>query len=116
MRRTPRTFFPDFLIVTHRGEGQWKLHCDFRYGRIKMPLGFRTDLISVPAVFRAFISPCGPDVEAAVLHDYLLSRGVRWAIAAAFFREALRHSGISWARALVAWAGVMAWGFVKGKR
>ena len=38
---------------------------------ITVPAGFITDLTSVPAAFRAFISRAGPWLEAAVVHDYL---------------------------------------------
>ena len=32
--------------------------------------GFRTDLASVPKIFRSFISVVGNHVEAAIVHDY----------------------------------------------
>ena len=38
---------------------------------ITVPVGFITDLTSVPPIFRLFVSRAGPWLEAAVTHDYL---------------------------------------------
>ena len=40
---------------------------------IEIPNGFVTNLVSVPRIFRGFISPHGRYTKAAVAHDYLYS-------------------------------------------
>lgn len=40
-------------------------------GQVTVPVGFITDLTSVPPLFRGLVSRAGPWLEAAVVHDYL---------------------------------------------
>lgn len=59
---------PDFWIV--RAPLVW---CDSAYGRIAVPVGFRTDLASIPRALRNLPSfdPDGRSRRAAVMHDWL---------------------------------------------
>jgi len=69
--------------------------CDPTYGRLEVPVGFKTDLASIPRLFRnlAPFDPNGASRRPAVLHDYLYSskRGFRLGkeFADNFLRDAL---------------------------
>ncbi|MDD7911243.1 MULTISPECIES: DUF1353 domain-containing protein [Pseudovibrio] len=66
------------------GAGMYQLLCSFRYylgsedgpRYVLVPMGFETDLASVPRPFRWLISPGGLHAKAAVVHDYLYEFGV----------------------------------------
>ncbi|WP_180981035.1 DUF1353 domain-containing protein [Pseudovibrio exalbescens] len=66
------------------GAGMYQLLCAFSYHLgskrgtryVRVPMGFTTDLASVPRLFRWLISPGGLHAKAAVVHDYLYERGV----------------------------------------
>lgn len=47
--------------------------CDPVFGRIEVPVGFRTDLASIPRLFRnlPFLDPNGRSRRPAVVHDWL---------------------------------------------
>lgn len=47
--------------------------CDPVYGRLEVPVGFQTDLASIPRLFRnlPFLDPAGISRRAAVVHDWL---------------------------------------------
>lgn len=47
--------------------------CDPVYGRLEAPVGFQTDLASIPRIFRnlPFLDPAGISRRPAVLHDWL---------------------------------------------
>lgn len=59
---------PDFWIV--RSPLVW---CDATYGRLEVPVGFYTDLASIPRAARnlAAFDPDGPSRRPAVVHDWL---------------------------------------------
>ncbi len=73
-----------------------------------VPAGFRTDLTSVPRLFRWLIDVDGDHAPAAVLHDYLC----RWPApvdrsdADGVFRRVLYELGVSAPRRWFMWAGV----------
>lgn len=60
---------------------------------VTVPAGFVTDLTTVPAFARGLLAPDGPWVEAAIVHDWLISLGDRHH-ADLVFREALDALGI----------------------
>lgn len=63
-------------------------HDEFQGVVINVHAGFRTDLASVPRMFRGFFSVDGPWAQPAVLHDFLYSkRGVCVASGINFSRE-----------------------------
>lgn len=55
---------------------------------VSVPVGFATDFMSFPSLFRIFFDNAHRS-KAAVVHDYLLSTGRKPAEADAIFREAL---------------------------
>ena len=74
--------FANNVILEDLDDGNiWKLHSPlvFVYNAdnnpviIRVPKGFRTDLASVPWVFRWLFPKHGKYTRAAVLHDYLYS-------------------------------------------
>lgn len=71
------------------------------YGRLEAPIGFVTDLASIPRVFRNLpaFDPNGPSRRPAVIHDWLYSsrEGYRYGrlFADSFLRSALGAEGAS---------------------
>lgn len=65
----------------------------FEYGGINVPVGFVTDLCSIPALCRAFLPVAGRVSKPAVLHDWLLKRGEIEA-ANEVFAHALHEAGV----------------------
>lgn len=65
------------LIVTPCGFKTWELVEPFEAtsiynaGIINIPMGFQTDLASIPRILWAFLPPFGRYSQAAVVHDFL---------------------------------------------
>jgi hypothetical protein len=99
--------------ATSRDDGLWRLTAPLVYqsdvaGRIfAVPVGFVTDLASVPRIPIAYLLAGGTSNEASVVHDFLYStRPVTRAIADAVLREASAVTDVpAWRRWLM-WAGV----------
>lgn len=72
-------------------------------GMIYVPVGFETDLASVPRLPVAWLLAGGVGNRAAVVHDYLcVKRKHTGVIAARIFAEALAASGVDvWRRAIM---------------
>lgn len=94
--------FLDPLILEAILPKGWRVSRRFRYqtdiGKqrtIQIPVGFQTDLASIPRIFRSFVTKDGPSRYAAVVHDYLYSlkgkgpKGVPRQDADNIFREAM---------------------------
>lgn len=99
---------PDYWVVT--APLQW----DEPDGqKIIVPEGFRTDLASIPRLFRnlPFLDPDGVSRRPAVLHDYLYSQQVARASADYKLFKALREEGASYATAWTFWAAVRCFGW-----
>jgi len=47
------------------------------YRRLAIPIGFKTDLASIPQIFRSLIPQLGKHMRAAVAHDFIYSGSVR---------------------------------------
>lgn len=76
---------------------------------IEVPVGFLTDLASVPRVPFLFWAAGGAAPGPAVLHDWLCQShppGVSWVQAAAVFLEAMSLDGTPGWRARLMWLGV----------
>lgn len=72
-----------------------------------VPVGFSTDLASVPRVPLAYMLAGGTAKKAAVVHDYLYTeRLCSRAEADAVLEEAMTASGQPWWRIKLMWAGV----------
>lgn len=89
---------PDFWVV-----GLPLVWTDPVYGRLEAPTGFRTDLASIPRVFRNLpaFDPNGASRRPAVIHDWLYSSraGYRYGreFADSFLRAAMLSEGAgSW--------------------
>jgi uncharacterized protein DUF1353 len=88
-----------------------ELHYQGTRQRFLVPVGVSTDFASIPRVFVWFLPQYGRYTKAAILHDYLWSRGVparelTRAEADAIFRRALRELGVPFLRRWIMWAGV----------
>lgn len=82
---------------------QWRLLLPFEYHVgaypsatvIVVPVGFETDLASIPRALQWLFPPDGAYTKAAVLHDYLYRCGLfSRAQADAIFREAMQVLGV----------------------
>jgi len=98
------------------GRGTWVLlavlaYWSERFGRFEVPVGFVTDLASVPRLPVAFFLAGGLAHAAAVLHDWLYTtHQVDRATADAILREAAQACGVAPWRAYLMWLGVRAGG------
>jgi hypothetical protein len=82
---------------------RWTLNYNLRYQGgwqlFVIPKGFETDFASVPRAFTAIIPKQGRWTRAAVLHDWLVSKGVvSRKDADGIFRRAMKESGVGWQR------------------
>jgi hypothetical protein len=74
---------------------------------ITVPVGFRTDGLSVPWFFRRIVPCFEPrSREASVVHDWLVNIGMEWGPAAYLFWCAMRSNAFSPFRARNRWAAV----------
>ncbi len=101
-----------------RGRTLWELTEALEYysailGRtLIVPVGFRTDIASVPWFVWSFVPPTGRYSRPAVVHDYLYRAGnVSRAQADAVFCEAMLVEGVVWWRRWVVWAAVRLFGW-----
>lgn len=84
-------------------------------GLIDVPVGFHTDLASIPQIFQNIIPKVGRYDAAAVVHDYLYrSARCTKAQADAVLLEGMSNLGVSWLTGhLIYWAvrlgGGLAW-------
>ncbi len=99
---------PDFWIV--QAPLQW---WEDDGQSITVPIGFRTDLASIPRLFRnlPFLDPNGVSRRPAVLHDYLYSKQITRMSADYKLFKALRAEGASYMTAWTFWAAVRAFGW-----
>lgn len=89
------------LPYEHSGRGVFAVHEAFTYDighlgsghSVTVPVGFRTDLCSVPAFARPFIPLAGRLAKPALVHDYLLYCGEDH-LAHDVFDEALAVAGV----------------------
>jgi hypothetical protein len=102
----------------------WSLVDDLVYQgnreRFVVPAGFRTDFATVPRVVTWLIPRFGAYTLAAILHDWLVSEGIRRGVvtsreADGLFRRVMRESGVPVLRRWLMWAGVR-WGALADER
>lgn len=107
MSRFPGLRFPDHLDLRYVGGDEWKLLVRFRAvwrgGQVTVPVGFVTDLSSIPRRFRSLIPVVGPQNLASVIHDFLYDperRPAGWTRANAdlIFLEGMKAAGVRWMR------------------
>lgn len=71
--------FPLHLDARKTAGPTWELLSPFtyisrRYGTIRVPAGFVTDLASIPRLARWYVSRDGDHTKPAIVHDYLYTR------------------------------------------
>lgn len=78
---------------------------------VKVPAGFVSDFASVPRLPGAFMLAGDTAHAAAVIHDWLYSKGGNSrALADAIFREAMEAEGVPWWRRWLMWGAVRTFG------
>ena len=95
--------------------GEWRLHepmvVKIDGNTVVVPVGFQTDLATVPRFPGLFLIFGGKARRAAILHDYLYFTAQDRAYADRVFYEAMKHEEPAWRRAIM-WLGVRAGGWV----
>lgn len=92
-----------------------EVEVDGVHNTICVPVGFNTDLASVPRVLWGWIPPHGRHLRAAVVHDYLYSVADRPRKEAdQIFHALMRHMGVNRVRAGLMYAAVRAFGGSRG--
>jgi hypothetical protein len=107
------------MIVKAGAPGRWVLARDLFWTHpvsgtvVRIPAGFETDLASIPRVLRAVFSVNGAHRKAAVLHDYLYSRGLcSRKRADRLFKLAMKETAVPWWKRNLMFAGVRMGGWV----
>lgn len=78
---------------------------------IKVPVGYVTDLASVPRIFWALFPPHGRYAKAAIVHDYLYDNALRTKKEAdQIFLDGMRVLGVPWCRRWVMYFAVRLFG------
>jgi hypothetical protein len=117
-------FEPGSLTVRRVDADSWSLVDDLvyrgRWERFVVPAGFRTDFASVPRVVTWLVPRFGAYTLAAILHDWLVTTGIRTGVVSAreadgLFRRVMRESGVPVLRRWLMWAGVR-WGALTDER
>jgi len=92
--------FVSDLVVTDGTPNKWTLLEPLVWDdgalRVEVPVGFVTDLASVPKFLKGLLNVNGKSRKPAVLHDYLYrAKVLPRAEADALFRQALKVEGIN---------------------
>ncbi|CDY79501.1 hypothetical protein BGLT_02282 [Caballeronia glathei] len=103
--------------ATDQDDGKWRLTQPLVYdsdvaGRVfVVPVGFVTDLASVPRVPIAYLLAGGTSAEASVVHDAIYTyHWVSREIADAVLREASAVTQVPWLRRQIMWLAVRCFG------
>lgn len=84
----------------------------FKYS---VPVGFKTDLASIPAALRPFFSRTGKNRKPAVFHDHMYTVKFKTRQKCdEIFRQMLRDQGVGNFRAYLYYVGVRAGGWTRG--
>ncbi len=102
----------------HPDKNEWILDADLIYltekqELIRVPIGFKTDLASIPRLLRALYPKHGLQTRAAVVHDYLYSaRNHRYSRLEAdtIFYQAMLELGVRKSKAWVMYRAVRMFG------
>lgn len=102
--------FTNSLDLRATDPGEWALIAPLHYGDMVVPVGFITDLASIPRPFRPILDRTGKSRKPAVLHDFLYCQHkLERSEADWIFLEALESEGVSlpvrWAMYLAVRAG-----------
>ncbi|KJS40222.1 MAG: hypothetical protein VR70_06220 [Rhodospirillaceae bacterium BRH_c57] len=110
--------YPDRLVLVHVQGETWEVVADYRCrwegGEITVPAGTKTDLASVPRLFRWLVPVVGDQNGAAVVHDrcYEVQTILPRAEADALFLAGMKAAGVGWARRWAMYAAVRVGGWV----
>lgn len=118
--------FRSSLILRKVNKDLWALTRPLHYrGRdqgFTVPEGFYTDFATVPGMMTWLVPKTGKYTEAAVLHDWLCTRGIELGMVSSrdadgIFRRTMRELGVPPIRRWLMWTGVR-WGaaFSKTRR
>lgn len=107
-------FLTELILAADSQPDLWVLEAplvwrDAVYGRVEVPIGFKTDLASIPRAVRnlPFLDPCGLSRLPAAAHDWFYAwRGWGKPRADNFLRDALRAQGASAQTAAIYYYGV----------
>jgi hypothetical protein len=108
-------FLNELLLQSVQGtERGFTVAQDFHYetlagASIIVPMGYRTDLASVPRAFFWLFPPSGKYREAAVVHDFIytnLTTIYTRSQADQIFMDAMSELGVSWWRRKMMWSAV----------
>ena len=122
--------FPDELILRDagmRGDSRiFRLGHYYRvltsFGTVTIPTGFETDGASIPRAFWNILQPFGPYFPAAILHDFLYSKGsdnhfqTDREEADYLFKEAMFNVGIGWVQRETIYRAVRLFGWRSYKK
>ncbi|EKO1021331.1 DUF1353 domain-containing protein [Salmonella enterica subsp. enterica] len=100
-------------ILEMLGHYNWRVHEPFAFylsddssDVIEVPVGFVTDLATVPRIFWALLPPDGKYAKAAIIHDYLYDNALRTKKEAdKIFLDGMTVLGVpKWKRTIMYWA------------
>lgn len=102
----PFTLLQDLVYLSKVGAPEGKIN------KITVPVGFKTDLASIPRIMWNILPPFGKYDAAAVVHDYLYQyNGVSRKQADDVLCEAMQILGVSRVTRLVIYSGVRVGGW-----
>ncbi len=81
---------------------------------VTTPVGFRTDLASIPQFLRSLIPQNGKHKVPAIIHDYLYrtpGHSLSRTLADKIFLDGMRVAGVQWLRRWIMYMGVRASGW-----
>ena len=97
--------------------GLWKLLRPYKAfwagGHIEVPVGFMTDLASIPRIARSIIPQIGDQNGPSVIHDWCYRH--HWktrALSDGLFLTGMRVAGVNWARRNIIYSAVRVGGWV----
>ncbi len=115
LKVSPHPVNPDMWVV------ESPLHVVYEDGEIIVPVGFETDLASIPRMFWSIVPPMGHYTEAAVVHDFLYRHGVEFTLygkkatrkaADRLFRDLMKVSGVGFMTRNLLYVGVRIFGSI----
>ena len=113
--------FESKLVAQHEKDFEWLLVEPLKYqGNTEpfvVPVDFKTDFASVPAIFQWLIPRTGRYTSAAVLHDYLWRTPSEASLADAdgIFRRAMAELKVPFLRRWLMWAAVRVASLIKSR-
>lgn len=114
------------FVARWKGDGIWQVVQEFTYhhalGYIRIPVGFTSDLDSVPRIPYVYATVKGRAVKAALVHDKLYACGhidgvrITRSLADSVFLDAMKDEGVSFRHRWAIYLGVRAGGLLAWRR